>query len=165
MAVLASGLLASSAVAAPQATSAEDAARAAITRLEARWLAAVGPDGDRRELATILADDYVDIDWQGRIRHKSDLLQAPPPARDTTQHVSGLQVRVWGDAAVATGVNTVHSTSKGWTVEVPFTDVFARIDGQWRAVSSQETLRRQARPAPAGTAAVRSQDPGGKSSP
>jgi hypothetical protein len=27
-------------------------------------------------------------------------------------------------------------------VEVSFTDVFARIDGNWRAVSSQETLRK-----------------------
>jgi hypothetical protein len=31
-------------------------------------------------------------------------------------------------------------------VEVSFTDVFARIDGRWLAVSSQETLRKPSKP-------------------
>jgi len=53
---------------------------------------------------------------------------------------------VWGDTAIATGINEVRSRSKGWTVEVPFTDVFARIDGHWLAVSSQETVRQPSKP-------------------
>lgn len=116
--------------------------KAAVTRLERRWVAALAPGGDRRALDDILADDYVDIDWQGRIRHKADLIHATGGPGDTTQQVSGLDVRVWGESAVATGINTVHSTAKGWTTEVAFTDVFVRVDGHWRAVSSQETLRK-----------------------
>jgi hypothetical protein len=57
-----------------------------------------------------------------------------------------LRVRVWSDTAVATGINQVHSRSKGWTVEVPFTDVFAWIGGRWLAVSSQETARKPTKP-------------------
>jgi len=53
-------------------------------------------------------------------------------------------VRVFGDTAIATGINTVHSKTKGWTVEVAFTDVFVRARGQWRAVSAQETLQKPA---------------------
>lgn len=116
--------------------------KAAVTRLEQRWVAALAPGGNRQALRDILADDYVDIDWRGRIRHRSDLIHATGSPKGAVQHVTALQVRVWGDSAVATGVNTVHSPAAGWTIEVPFTDVFERIDGRWRAVSSQETLRR-----------------------
>lgn len=128
------------------ATPSAQADKAAITKLEQRWFAAVQPDGNRADLQAILADDFVDIDWQGKVRHKSDLIDAPPGAKEVTQHVTGLRIRVWGDTAVATGVNVAHSTTKGWTVEVPFTDVYVRIGGRWRAVSAQETLR-QAAPA------------------
>jgi hypothetical protein len=118
----------------------------AVTQLERRWVAALAPGGDRSALDDILADDYVDIDWRGRVRHKADLIHATGSPGNTTQQVSALDVRVWGDSAVATGVNTVHSTAKGWTAEVAFTDVFVRVDGHWRAVSSQETPRRSPLP-------------------
>lgn len=128
--------------AAPTAAAHQATDKAAVVRLERRWVAALAPGGDRRALDDILADDYVDIDWRGRIRHKADLIHATGSPKDAVQHVTDLHVRVWGDSAVATGVNTVHSLAKGWTIEVPFTDVFERIDGHWRAVSSQETLRK-----------------------
>ncbi len=117
--------------------------RAAVTRLEQRWLAAVSPGGDRSALDGILADDYVDTDWQGHLRNKANLLGAAT-AKDVTEHVTEMRVRVWGDTAVATGTNHMHSGAKGWSVDVAFTDVFSRIDGRWRAVSSQETLRKSA---------------------
>lgn len=116
---------------------------ATITRLEQRWVAAVSPGGNRGTLDEILANDYIDVDWQGRTRSKADLLQASA-AKGTTEHVTGMRVRVWGDTAVATGINHMHSSTKGWSVDVAFTDVFSRIDGHWRAVSSQETLRKPA---------------------
>jgi len=103
--------------------------------------------GNREDLAVILADDYRDIDWRGQIRDKHTMLAASHKSTDKTQHITQLRVRVWGDTAVATGINQVHSASKGWTVEIPFTDVFARIDGHWRAVASQETVRTPPSPA------------------
>jgi len=118
--------------------------RAAVARLEQRWLAAVSPGGDRRALDGILADDYVDTDWQGHLRNKAALL-AGTTAKDMGEHVTGMRVRVWDDTAIATGINHMHSDTQGWSVDVAFTDVFSRIDGRWRAVSSQETLRKPAR--------------------
>ncbi len=118
-----------------------EADKAAIAQLEQRWLAAIAT-GDRSALNTILADDYRDINWAGQVRGKAELIADPDVPANTTRVITHLEVRVWGDTAVATGINQVHSSDKGWTVEVPFTDVFARIDGQWRAVSSQETMRR-----------------------
>lgn len=118
---------------------------ATVTRLEQRWLTAVSPGGDRGALDGILADDYTDTDWQGRIRNRSDLLNGAAP-KGVSERVTGMRVRVWGDTAVATGINHMHSSAKGWSVDVAFTDVFSRIDGHWRAVSSQETLRKPAPP-------------------
>lgn len=130
----------------PQTAAASTATdRAAVTRFEQQWLAAVSPGGDRHALDGILADDYVDTDWQGHLRNKADLL-AGTTAKDVSEHVTGMRVRVWDDTAVATGTNHMHSSAKGWSVDVAFTDVFSRIDGRWRAVSSQETLRKPTQP-------------------
>jgi len=119
---------------------------AAVAQLEQRWLAAVSLGGDRSALDAILADDYIDTDWQGRTRNKTDLLRGAA-AKGASEHVAGLRVRVWGDTAVATGTNHIHSSAKGWSADVTFTDIFSRIDGRWRAVASQETLRKPAPPA------------------
>jgi hypothetical protein len=110
-----------SAASARTAATSTAADRAAVTRLEQRWLAAVAPGGDRGTLAGILADDYSDTDWQGHTRNKTDLLKAAAP-KDWTEHVTDMHVRVWGDTAVATGINHVHSSAKGWSVDVAFTD-------------------------------------------
>jgi len=124
----------------------QSADQLAVEKLEQRWIADIGA-GNREDLAVILADDYRDIDWRGQIRDKHTMLAASHKSTDKTQHITQLRVRVWGDTAVATGINQVHSASKGWTVEIPFTDVFARIDGHWRAVASQETVRTPPSPA------------------
>jgi hypothetical protein len=116
-------------------------ARTVIAKLEHRWLAAVSLGGHRDDLRAILADDFIDVDWQGRIRHKADLIAAPTQSH-VTQRVTDLRIRTWQNTAVATGVNHVQATDKGWSIAVSFTDVFVRIDGRWRAVSAQETLRK-----------------------
>jgi hypothetical protein len=128
----------------PQTVSnAHRAAKTAIAQLEQRWVADI-THGNRDDLAAMLADDYRDINWKGEVRDKPSLLAGLHPSANATQHITHLLVRVWGGTAVATGVNEVHSRSQGWTVEVPFTDVFARTGGHWLAVSSQETLRKPA---------------------
>jgi hypothetical protein len=123
------------------ASNLQDVAKRAVEKLEQRWITDIAR-GDRDDLAALLADDYRDVDWKGDIRDKPTLLAGLHPSADTAQHITQLLVRVWGDTAVATGINEVHSRSEGWTVEVPFTDVFARVDGRWLAVSSQETVRK-----------------------
>lgn len=145
-AVLAALPLLSNAATHPPEPRPQNADRLAIEALEQRWIADIDA-GNRDDLATILADNYRDIDWQGHLRDKQALLDALHKPANATQRVTQLQVRTWGDTAVATGTNEVRSSHKGWAVEVSFTDVFARIDGRWRAVSSQETLRKPPPPA------------------
>jgi ketosteroid isomerase-like protein len=112
---------------------------AQIEQVERDWLAALRND-DRAALGRILADDFTDISVHGEVRHKAEAV-AHRVAPDTVQHVHDLQVRVYADTAVATGINTVHSRAQGWSVDVAFTDVFVHRHGRWQAVSAQETLR------------------------
>lgn len=116
-------------------------AQGEIESLEHQWLNAAQAH-DRATLDRILADDFVDVSSNGAFRSKADALagsNAPPGA---TQTLHELRVRVYGDCAIANGVNVVHSDTLGWTVQVPFTDVFVRRAGRWQAVSAQETARR-----------------------
>jgi ketosteroid isomerase-like protein len=115
--------------------------RAQIAALEQRWLAAIR-GGDRHALGEILAKGFVDINTDGKMRERDEAIAHASAPPDTTQTIRQLKVRVFGDTAVANGINTVHSKAHGWTVEVAFTDVFMRERGVWRAVSAQETLRK-----------------------
>jgi len=115
--------------------------RAQIIATEHHWLDAIRRH-DRRALEAILADRFLDINANGELRDRQEAI-AHASAPDATQTITQLEVRVFGDTAIATGINTVHSLAKGWTVEIAFTDVFIRERGdRWRAVSAQETLRK-----------------------
>jgi hypothetical protein len=49
-----------------------------------------------------------------------------------------LSVRVFGDAAIITGRNTITGVQRARTARIRFTDVFVRRDGRWQAVGAQE---------------------------
>lgn len=138
-AVIAFAFLATAADTAPASGPATDRAR--IAALEQQWLTAIGRH-DRQALEKILAPGFVDINANGQTRDREEAIAHASAPADTTQAIKQLKVRVDGDTAIATGVNEVHSTTKGWTAEVAFTDVFERVGGSWRAVSAQETLRK-----------------------
>ncbi|MGH8213792.1 MAG: nuclear transport factor 2 family protein [Rhodanobacteraceae bacterium] len=120
---------------------AKDSDPAQIVSLEHRWLAAIR-SGDREALGQILADGFIDIDTDGRMRDRAEAIARASAPPDATQKITQLNVRVFGDTAIADGINTVHLQSQGWIVGVAFTDVFVRKHGAWRAVSAQETLRK-----------------------
>jgi ketosteroid isomerase-like protein len=109
--------------------------------LEQRWATATGTR-DHAVLDSILADGFVDVSWQGKLRGKADALAAPAAPVKTEQTLSELTVRIYGDAAVVTGLNTAVAADKSFTARVRFTDVFVKQAGTWRAVSAQETLEK-----------------------
>lgn len=110
---------------------------ARLLQLEQSWLrAAEARDIDA--LRRILSDDYVDINYAGVLRSKSDALRAPNvTARKPTQTLSQEKVRIYGSTAVVTGLGTLVTGSH--TYQWRYTDVFIADHGAWRAVSSQET--------------------------
>ena len=115
--------------------------RAALARLEDRWVDAL----ERRDVAavgTILAEDFVDTTYRGERRSRGEALAAltSPSRVETTQRLSELDVRIYGNVGVVSGINTVTARGGAFTVRVRFTDVFVRRRGVWKAVSAQETL-------------------------
>jgi ketosteroid isomerase-like protein len=112
-------------------------AAAPLLQLEQTWLRAA-QSRDIQALKQILSDDYVDINYAGILRGKSDALRAPNvTSRKTTQTLSQQKVRMYGSTAVVTGLGTLVAGSHRY--QWRFTDVFIADRGTWRAVSSQET--------------------------
>lgn len=115
-----------------------DAARRAVEALEQRWLAT---ENDPAALAGILADDFLHVLPTGVITRDEQLAFMrvhPAPKDGRTRRFEDLRVRVYGIAAVATGVVAATATD-GTTERTVFTDVFAYRGGRWRAVNAQET--------------------------
>lgn len=111
--------------------------RQAIESLERQWLAA---ENDPPALESILADDFIHVLPAGFVtkRQQIDYLRAhPAPADGTSRRFEDLRVRVFGTAAVATGI-VVATGQDGNVRKTAFTDVFAYRGGRWQAVNAQE---------------------------
>jgi len=119
------------------AMQASTAAQQAVEALERHWLAV---EHDPAALEDILADDFLHVVPQGVITKREQLafMRAHPAADDGTRRFEDLRVRVFGSAAVATGI-VVATAPDGKTQRTAFTDVFAYRGGRWRAVNAQET--------------------------
>ncbi|MDE2235035.1 MAG: nuclear transport factor 2 family protein [Gammaproteobacteria bacterium] len=118
---------------------ADGSSRAQLLQLEQTWMQAA-QHRDVPVLQHILAIDYLDINYRGELRDRSDTLRVPNlRMRHLTQSLSDEKVRVYADTAVVTGRGTLTDGGHmhaAWR----FTDVFVKHRGVWRAVSSQETV-------------------------
>ncbi len=121
-------------VATQKAPSSDESQRAVID-LENRWLQS---EDNPTALETILADDFVHVLPVGFVTKKQQIayVRSHPRPAGESRHFEGLNVRVYGDAAVATGVVVATATSE--VRRTLFTDVFVKRNGRWQAVNSQE---------------------------
>jgi ketosteroid isomerase-like protein len=110
-----------------------------VLRVQREWMEAVR-DKNVTALDRILADDYTYTDSRGRVSNKAENLQQARTGigRMKAFHTSDAKARVYGDVAVVTGRLHVEGIAGGesYDAEVRFTDILARIDGQWRAVAA-----------------------------
>lgn len=124
----------------PAAAHAAASTESQLLALEQTWMQAA-QERNVPVLSRILADDYIDINYEGVVRDKRDALNAPNlKMKHYAQQLSDEKVRLYGETAIVTGRGVL---SKNDGVEIAawrFTDVFVRGGGVWRAVSSQETI-------------------------
>ena len=114
----------------------QPAARQGVLRTEELWVAALEKN-DRAFLACLLSPGFTDIDWQGHLRTRRDVLESQNmPAMAI--HLTAMQVGLHGDVATVRGLNVTGRPDH--PVRIRFTDVFFYRRGGWRAVLSQETL-------------------------
>jgi ketosteroid isomerase-like protein len=131
----AAGLIALQVCAAPVSGNSADTAQ--VLNLEQVWLQAA-QNRDISVLKRVLSDDYLDINYRGTLRDKADALRAPNVhVKQPSQTLSEEKVRIYGNTAIVTGRGQLNAGKQHYAWR--FTDVFVKSNGQWRAVSSQET--------------------------
>jgi ketosteroid isomerase-like protein len=113
-----------------------------LMQLERDWSqASLKKDIDT--LNKIMADEWVNIDFQGKTVTKAQTIANLKTGLPATQAagLGEMKVRVFGDSAIVTGSDTGKSGSKGKQVieKYLWTDVFVRRNGRWQAVASQST--------------------------
>ena len=99
---------------------------------------------DLRTISRLLADDFVGIDGRGVVSDKAaELEEAKPPSPGTadpilvSEQLSDIRVRIYGDTAVLTAINTARFSSRRGdsTVRYRRTTVWVRREDQWQCVS------------------------------
>ncbi len=98
---------------------------------------------DRAALERLLADDYLYTHSNGSVLNKTQEI-AESMSSDvqwTDSKLADLKVRIFGDAAVLTGRQTIQGTAKGY-VPGPrrITDMFVKRSGRWQWAGGQATL-------------------------
>ena len=113
-------------------------ARAAIVALENDWLSS---ESDGPSLDRILAEDFVHPVPQGFFLNKKEHIdwsvKHPPPAGHKAKFEK-LDVRVYGETAIANGIVEANDATGPKPHRTIFTDVFVYRDGRWQAVNAQE---------------------------
>jgi hypothetical protein len=129
------------------AGSAEDeVARAARQYLDARLA------NDTAAISRLLAEEYIGINSTGALADRASALRLPMNVTPTGQPIGAFDldsthVRVYGTAAVMTGIRRVRSADGSAGGGLRFTFVFVRRDGRWQLAASQATdLRPRGRP-------------------
>ena len=99
---------------------------------------------DLDRISRILADDFVGIDGRGVVTDKAaELEEAKEPKGNASEMVllgetlSDVRVRVYGDAAVLTALNTARFRSRDRHTVIRYrrTTVYVHRDGRWQCVS------------------------------
>ena len=123
------------------------AAWAASTEEELKKLetdrAAAAVKGDVATLEKQTADDYTFINLYGQMSDKSQMVNAFKTGQTklTSDEVSDMKVRVYGNTAVITGKVDVAGTMAGkdTKAQLMFTRVYVKKSGQWQSVAFQQT--------------------------
>lgn len=120
----------------------------ALTKLEQDW-AAAAVKADAAASDRIVADDWVGITSTGQTQTKAEIMNELKSGtyKATSMNVDNIKVRVLGDTAVVTLVQTEKSQYKGKDSSgvYLFTDVWAKRNGKWQVINSHGSKSEQAK--------------------
>ncbi len=113
---------------------------ATIRRLGDEWVRAER-HGDTRVLSQHFADDFIGVGPRGFLLTKEQWLERLETGDLTYETLTwdDVHVRIYGDAAIAIGVQTSKAAYKGVPIEGRFreTHIYVREDGRWRLAGLQ----------------------------
>ena len=133
-----SSLLASTSALA-QSTDAHAMDRAYIQQAESDWAESVATN-DATVIERIIADDYVGVDIDGSHYSKADMLKwREHPSEYVSNHMNGVEIRFYGDTAVAQGSES-WKKKDGTTGMFVWTDTWIRRAGKWQIVAAEDLV-------------------------
>jgi ketosteroid isomerase-like protein len=105
--------------------------------------AAAAVKGDVAVLEKGTSDDYTFINMNGQMSDKSQMVDAFKSGQTklTSDEVSEMKVRVYGNTAVVTGKAAIKGTLRGQdaTGQIMFTRVWVKKGVNWQSVAFQQT--------------------------
>jgi hypothetical protein len=114
-----------------------------IKQLERAWNQSESKQ-EVKEVSSLVADTLAYTDYDGSFMNKSDYLKwvAAPDQKADHLYEESLNVQIYGNAAVATGIYRETGTNKGkhYVLRSRFTDTWIRRGGVWQCVASHSTL-------------------------
>jgi hypothetical protein len=109
----------------------------AVLAVEHRWLTAI-EHGDVKWMAATLPENYVHVDYTGKLYYREDELRAAAKPSPYGEKWTGQTVDFAGDAAIVHGLSTVTDHGKV-ILRQRYTDVYQKVHGRWIPLSAQET--------------------------
>jgi len=114
-----------------------------IRQLERAWNQAEAKQ-EVTEISNLVADSLAYTDYDGTFMNKAQYLKWVMEPEQKADHLfdEGMSVKVYGNAAVVTGVYRETGTNKGkkYTIRSRYTDTWIRRNGTWQCVASHSTL-------------------------
>lgn len=122
-----------------QAQQVSDATEKAVLALENQWIESQKSNNPDL-LAPLLADKFVNTGTDGKTRNKAETLAAERATRYSSAEYPELNVRVFGDTAIATSVwRGRYTDESGMLVNSHsrWTDTWVKMpDGKWQCVAT-----------------------------
>jgi len=113
--------------------------RAYIRQAESDWAESVVPN-DVSVLERILADDFVGVDIDGSHYSKASAIKDyTHPSDFASNHLNEVEIRFYGDAAVAQG-NEGWKKKNGATGKFVWTDTWIKRNGKWQIVAAEDLV-------------------------
>lgn len=109
-----------------------------VLATEAKWVNA-SMKGDAKTLDAVLGENWVHINYQGKILYREDALAMMKHPLPYKQMLSEQTVDFAGNAAIVHGLNTVTDKKGAVVLRLRYTDVYVFENGRWMAISAQET--------------------------
>ena len=112
-------------------------AAVAVLNVERAWVDALA-HRDVKALAGILSENFVHVNFQGKLRYRDDELKLVLTPKPYTQNTSDQTVDFARDTAIVHGINTIKQGAQV-VLRLRYTDVYVKEGKTWRALSAQET--------------------------
>ncbi len=114
----------------------------AVTQMEQAW-ASNSKAGNVDAVAANLADSFVELDSDGGLYTKAQMLDRMKGAKWQTNEVSNIKVTVHGNTAIATGSWQGKGTSAGKSIDQKenWVDTWMKMaNGKWQCVASASAM-------------------------